>query len=242
MLNYRQIFYENYYSSQLGRQAPDYAAKLAEESSQFEKEILPLIRADKNARIIDLGCGIGSLVWLLQQKGFENASGVDVSEEMVNVAGNLNIRNITKEDLIPFLKSNKNQFDVILGMDIIEHFTKDELIELLQLLKDALRAGGQAIFRTPNMDAPFGSIFSSGDFTHENYLNSSSARQVMMNLGFKKIEVRPSLMRVSGVIKEIVRRIFWFFVLLFIKLILFATGRSSSNLVLSPNLIIKVEK
>lgn len=242
MLNYRQIFYQNYYSSQLGRQAADYSKKLIDEAKQFEFEILPLLKADKNAQIVDLGCGIGSLVWLLQQEGFENASGIDVSEEMVNVAAKLNIRNITKEDLIPFLKSKKGHFDVILGMDIIEHFTKDELIELLQLSKDALKEGGQAIFRTPNMDAPFGSIFSSGDFTHENYLNSSSAKQVMMNLGFKNIKVRPSLMRVSGVIKELLRRILWFFILIYIKLILFATGRSSSNLVLSPNLIIQVEK
>ena len=50
-------------------------------------------------------------------------------------------------------------------MDIIEHFTKNELVELLSLIKNKLNPGGKAIFRTPNLDAPLTTVFANGDFT-----------------------------------------------------------------------------
>ena len=127
---------------------------------------------------------------------------------------------------------------LITGMDIIEHFTKDELVELLQLIKGKLNPGGVAIFRTPNMDAPVASAFALGDFTHENYLNASSAEQVMLSCGFSEVTVLPSTMRVQGVFKEIVRRIAYDWMELFWKLQLFATARSTRKVLFTPNLII----
>jgi hypothetical protein len=123
-------------------------------------------------------------------------------------------------------------------MDIIEHFTKDELVELLQLIQSKLKSGGLAIFRTPNMDAPVASAFALGDFTHESYLNASSAQQVMLSCGFQQVKVLGSTMRVKGLFKEIVRRVVFDFTSIFWKLQLFATARSTRNILFTPNLII----
>jgi hypothetical protein len=77
-----------------------------------------------------------------------------------------------------------------------------------------------------------------GDFTHENYLNASSAEQVMLSCGFHSVNVLPSTMRVQGVFKEIVRRIAYDWMELFWKLQLFATARSTRKVLFTPNLII----
>ena len=122
-----------------------------------------------------MGCGIGALVKSLTDAGYAQTIGVDVSEEMVKVAHTLGIQSVQQADVTQFLAQNKNSFDVITGIDIIEHFTKDELVQLLTGIRESLTPGGIAIFRTPNMDAPYATIFANGDFTHENYLNSSSA-------------------------------------------------------------------
>lgn len=123
-------------------------------------------------------------------------------------------------------------------MDIIEHFTKDELVELLQLIQSKLKKGGMAIFRTPNMDAPIATAFAIGDFTHENYLNASSAEQVMLSCGFVDVNVKPSFMRVNGFLKEGIRSILYRLLSLRLKLQLFATARSTQKVLFTPNLLI----
>ena len=147
-----------------------------------------------------------------------------------------------KADIFDYLKKHESAFDVISGMDIIEHFTKDELVDLVQLIKKALRKGGMAIFRTPNMDAPMASVFAMGDFTHENFLNKNAAEQLMLSLDFKNVEVFPSYMYVKGALKNLVRKLLWFRKSSSVKLILFASGRSSKHVVLTPNLIIRAQK
>lgn len=239
MLQYREIFYKQYFSSQLGRSETNYKKNLEKETAQLKKEILPLIGSNKNSSIVDLGCGIGALVKALTDAGFANTKGVDVSEEMVKVAHTLGITQVQQGDVTTFLEQNKNTFDIITGIDIIEHFTKDELVRLLILIKEALKPNGIAIFRTPNLDAPYATIFANGDFTHENYLNSSSAKQVMLNCGFGKVEVLPSLIFIQNPLKEILRKVIWTFLKFRIKLELFASGRSS-NIVITPNLVIRV--
>jgi len=128
-----------------------------------------------------LGCGSGSLLMALKMAGYTNLLGMDLSDEQVKMAHEMGVSEVVLGDAMQFLRDASEGFDVITGMDIIEHFTKDELVELLQLIKGKLNPGGVAIFRTPNMDAPVASAFALGDFTHENYLNASSAEQVMLS-------------------------------------------------------------
>lgn len=241
---YRQIFYRDYFNSQSGRTFRlDINKKLHDERLQLEPEILPLIPADKNARILDMGCGFGSLLYLLKEKGYTRLTGIDVSEGQVQVAHEIGLKDIVeKQDLIPYLSANPGVFDVITGLDIIEHFSKDELVDVLTLVHKALKPGGIAIFRTPNMDAPFASLYANGDFTHENYLNYSSARQVMMNIGFSDTEVTSSYLYTKGFIKELIRKVSWTIVSASIKLVVFASARTSRDMILTPNLLIRATK
>jgi 2-polyprenyl-3-methyl-5-hydroxy-6-metoxy-1,4-benzoquinol methylase len=241
MLKYRDIFYRQYYSSQLGRDVSNYKQKLREEGAQLSSEIGPLLPMDRNVKVLDIGCGIGSLVHIMSKAGYTNVSGIDISEEMVKVAHSLGIASVMQGDIIPFLDQHKQEYDLILGLDIIEHFTKDELVALLFTIRASLKPGGTALFRTPNADAPFASIFANGDFTHENYMNASSARQVCMNCGFRSVEVLPSLIRIQNPLKELIRKFLWMVVTLRLKLEIFASGRSTKNVILTPNMIVRVK-
>lgn len=241
MLQYREIFYKQYFSSQLGRNETSFQKNLEKEAFQIKNEILPLIKKGKDAEIVDLGCGIGALVKSLIDAGYTSTSGIDVSEQMVEVAQALGILQVKQGDVSDFLRQHKSSFDVITGIDIIEHFTKDELVQLLILIKEALKPNGVAIFRTPNVDAPYATIFANGDFTHENYLNSSSAKQVMLNCGFSGVEIFPSLIQIQNPVKEWFRKRVWALLKLRIKIELFASGRSS-KIVMTPNLLIRVTK
>ena len=236
----RKVLYANYHTTQSGRASLTSAEALfLREKRQFESEILPLLQSvSKSARIFDMGCGSGSLLKGLKEAGYTNVIGMDLSEEQVTMAHEFGVSEVVLGDAMQFFRSSEEQFDVITGMDIIEHFTKDELVELLQLIQSKLKKGGMAIFRTPNMDAPIATAFAIGDFTHENYLNASSAEQVMLSCGFVDVNVKPSFMRVNGFLKEGLRGIFYRLLSLRLKLQLFATARSTQKVLFTPNLLI----
>ena len=239
-VEYRKVLYANYHTTQSGRASLTSAEALfLREKRQFESEILPLLQSvSKSARIFDMGCGSGSLLKGLKEAGYTNVIGMDLSEEQVTMAHEFGVSEVVLGDAMQFFRSSEEQFDVITGMDIIEHFTKDELVELLQLIQSKLKKGGMAIFRTPNMDAPIATAFAIGDFTHENYLNASSAEQVMLSCGFVDVNVKPSFMRVNGFLKEGLRGIFYRLLSLRLKLQLFATARSTQKVLFTPNLLI----
>lgn len=240
---YREILYKDYFVNQSGRGAEDaFHARLNVEKKQLENEIIPLLPSNRDSRILDIGCGFGSLVYYLKAKGYTNIIGIDVSEGQVKVAHQLGLKEVIQGDLITYLKENPNSFDVILGIDIIEHFGKNELVDLLALIHQALKANGTAIFRTPNLDAPFASIFANGDFTHENFMNAYSANQVFRSCGFSNVAVLPSFLHANGFFKELVRKLVWFIITRYIRFIIFASGRSAKYVLFTPNMIIRTQK
>lgn len=241
--NYRSVLYKDYYQNQSGRAFKlQIEEKMINDAKLFSAEILPFLPTNKNITILDIGCGFGSLVKLLKDNGYKNITGIDLSESQVAIARQFGLTEVEVNDINNFLSSKEEYYDVITGVDIIEHFSKDELIELLTIIKRSLKPSGIAIFRTPNNDAPFATIYSRGDFTHENYMNASSAEQLMLSMGFKEIVVKNSHILVAGFIKEIIRNIIWKLYTVRVRLLLFASGRGSKNVLLSPNMIIKVKK
>lgn len=242
MTAYRKVLYSKYFTTQLGRGVGENLhAKFNEEVRQFSFEIVPSITKTKEAKVLDLGCGTGSLLTALKQNGYSDIVGIDLSAEQVEVAHKMGVNEAQEGDLIEYLRENENSFDVILGMDIVEHFTKDELVEILELIRKALKNGGEVIFRTPNVDAPLGSIYAMGDFTHETLLNSNSAQQIMAATGFQNVKVLPSVFKSKNPIKELIRKFFWFMLRIKIRILLFATGRTMDNVILTPNLIITAQ-
>ncbi len=145
---------------------------------------------DTKARILDAGCGSGGLIYWLQQQGFVSAEGVDVSNEEVSCAKTLGIKGIHRDDLRIFLSTRARSYDMIFILDVLEHFTKDEILDLLRLLYDALIPGGMLIIKTPNAEGFFGARLRYADFTHEIAFTESSLREVLSFKGFRLVAVR----------------------------------------------------
>lgn len=244
MTQYRRLLYGNYHSTQSGRAAGTDARSLFErEKLQFKREIIPQLQTiSPGARILDLGCGSGSLIAAMHESGYEHCSGIDVSPQQVALARELGVQSVEEGDVMQHLQAHPATYDCITGMDILEHFTKDELTDLLQRIATSLKPGGMVLFRTPNLDAPVATVFANGDFTHENYLNASSAAQVMQACGYRDVRVLPSLMRAPGIIKESLRKVAWQLLVLRLKWQLFATARSTAGILFTPNMIIIARK
>ena len=54
------------------------------------------------------------------------------------------------------LAETPGQFGLITGFDIIEHFTKSEIMPFVKQIARALSTGGRLILQTPNAESPWG--------------------------------------------------------------------------------------
>lgn len=214
------------------------AAKMQDELKQLEHDVLPLLPNNKTANILDIGCGYGVLLQMLQQHDYTNVLGIDLSEEQLAIAQQMGINNTRCIDIFEFLGNSSTQYDVITGMDIIEHFSKNELLRLLQLLKSKLTPTGQLIFRTTNLDGLAHTPLTYGDYTHELFLNQSSATQLFKSVGFTQVSVLPTQLLVKGVAKKVLQKLLYAYFKTTTKLKLLATAQSSKDMVLTPLMII----
>jgi cyclopropane fatty-acyl-phospholipid synthase-like methyltransferase len=139
--------------------------------------------------ILEVGCGWGRLLYFLKLRGYLDIQGVDISFEQVKIARQV-VENVTEGDAIQYLDSHPDSFNLIIGLDVIEHFKKEEVLLFLQACHKALRPNGRVILQTPNAESPWGMMHRYNDFTHEIAFNSNSLKRILELCGFKKIEVR----------------------------------------------------
>ena len=169
----------------------------------------PWLPADRAAQCLDVACGSGQMLFTLKLAGYKNLSGVDISAEQVEVARGI-CPQVEQSDAISYLRNNPEAFDLITGLDIVEHFHKDELFSFLDALYAALRPGGRLILQTPNAETPWGLALRYGDFTHELAFTPKSLSCVLRIAGFTECESRECPPYVHD-LKSAVRGLLWKF-------------------------------
>lgn len=99
-----------------------------------------LEKMPKTAKILDAGCGQGLLVQEFKKRGYD-IQGIDAFYGSEYV----------KKDNILKNSFPDNHFDLILCLDVIEHFQLSEQENLIKELTRICRPGGKIIWSIPNM-------------------------------------------------------------------------------------------
>lgn len=186
--SYRRRIYDKYLSTLAPGMRPEAEEDLSSLEERLEASYRPLLPQDREARILDMGCGRGRFLTWLQRAGYRNASGVDRSPEAVERARALGVRTAVCADFHGHLAAHPEGFDCIVATDVLEHFQKHEILPLLDALWAALKPGGRVIIETLNADGlTFGRI-RHGDFTHETAFTRYSLHQVLAASGFEDAE------------------------------------------------------
>ena len=111
----------------------------------------PLHAFHKPANAVDLGCGRGEWLELMQEYGFD-AHGVDIDDAMLAICRDLGLK-VHKNDAISFLKGlPETSQSVVSGFHIAEHILFTELQDMVQEAMRVLKPGGLLILETPNPD------------------------------------------------------------------------------------------
>jgi cyclopropane fatty-acyl-phospholipid synthase-like methyltransferase len=193
----------------------------------------------KDAKILEIGCGNGTFLNYLKIKGFVNLRGIDMSAQYLEQGKQMGHDNIHLGDLFEELSRN-NKYDLIIAIDVLEHFQRDDIMKIFDLVIKSLNFGGLFLFQVPNGHGVFSKIIFYSDFTHETLFSKDSILQTSGVLGFTEAKFSESSPRVIG-FKDMLRFVFWKGFSYIYKFIYFVeTGRR--GLLISQNIIVFLKK
>lgn len=141
---------------------------IKERQKKYLKFINPLKILKDEVKALDIGCGRGEWISLLNENGF-NARGIDINESMVRLASQKGL-NAAVNDALGELKSlDENSLDIITAFQVVEHIKFDDVLELIKEAKRVLAPCGILILETPNPEnIMVGTQWFYLDATHKN--------------------------------------------------------------------------
>ncbi|MGI8734779.1 MAG: methyltransferase domain-containing protein [Pyrinomonadaceae bacterium] len=154
------------------------------------RSYLPLLKhAGVTAAIVDLGCGRGEWLELLQEEGLR-AVGVESNRTLVT-AGRSRGLDITNQTAIEYLRGlANNSLQAITGFHLIEHLEFDALMELLLEAHRTLKPGGIMILETPNpKNLVVGACNFYADPTHHKPIFPETLKFLLDGLGFERVRI-----------------------------------------------------
>lgn len=106
-----------------------------------------------DAKILDVGCGIGANLSTLKEFGYLNVIGVDISKQMVNSSKELGHQAFLPDELI------EKDFDVIFFSHVIEHLGYPDIVKFLEFYFSKAKRNAQIVIVTPTLyDAFFNDV------------------------------------------------------------------------------------
>ncbi len=124
----------------------------------FIKNVPAIPSYVKNGKILDLGCGTGDTLVLLEKLGWD-AYGMDMDEHAISTGKKRGLKNLKLGTYKNLAAYPDNYFDAVRLYHVIEHLDNPALC--LNLIRKKLKKNGELILGTPNMQSFTSIIFKS---------------------------------------------------------------------------------
>lgn len=132
--------------------------------------------------MLDLGCGRGEFLELLQERGY-SGQGVEVGAKLVSICQEKGLE-VVRDNAINFLKkkSDESWNGIFIG-HLVEHLGYEDAFDLLSLAAKKLSPGGCLVVVTPNPNflPGIGEFWS--DMTHRRPYSLNGLKSIFAHLG-----------------------------------------------------------
>ena len=182
----RSRLYEAYASQHAGCGGDEAVARV------YRRDIRPLLPPPAAGPVVNIGCGRGEPVRLLQPDGFD-AEGIDISPEQAALTRAAGVARVPQGDFRAILAGHEAHYAAITATDLLEHLTKAEVLQTFDDAAAALAPGGVFVGRVPNAVSPLGGHIRNGDFTHQTSFTARSTRQFAAAAGLDSALARSCL-------------------------------------------------
>lgn len=161
------------------------------------KIIIPMLNKyiKSNEKILDIGCGSGTLCLYLASKK-NNVLGVDISSNAINAANNsrkkLKLKNIKFKTMNFPDRIPNDKYSRVICSEVLEHI-KDDILGLKQIYK-LLTTKGIVIITVPSINAPMFKLGLATDFDknvgHLRRYNINKLQSIIKKTGFVILETK----------------------------------------------------
>lgn len=137
--------------------------------------------------VVDLGCGRGEFVELLQENGI-GIKGVDLYSPYVEYCQLQNLP-VEQGDALAYLKGQEKVDGIFLGQ-VVEHLSTAQTIELCHIAYDKLEVGGYLIMETPNPTSL--AIYTESfymDPSHNKPIHPKTLQYITEKQGFSEVKI-----------------------------------------------------
>ena len=154
-------------------------------SFRLPKYLLAVLPEDKDAKILDIGCGFGQVLQGLRNKGYTNIYGMDISNEAVEYCRSAGLNVELSFNLEDYAHKHLNAYDFIVMSHVLEHIEKPQIIDTLSIVrKKLLSENGKLVVMVPNAQSNTDSYWAYEDFTHTTLFTAGSLFYVLKAAGF----------------------------------------------------------
>lgn len=234
---------KNYYHTTVKRSRERTLSHYEATAQQLERKLKPWLPTDPEASCLDLGCGCGELVYLLEKKGMVKTFGVDACEEEIQVAQQFVKGALKAGDVFKYLEKQPTEsFTFVSALNFLEHFHKDALLELISQIMTILRPGGSFVAIVPNAISPFGGTTRYWDITHEWAFTPNNFHQLLALNDYKfRLDFREIIPRPHG-LKSLIRYLAWQIIRTGIKARLLVETANIKGGIYSMDMAVRVTK
>jgi len=154
----------------------------------YDRSIGPWMPPDRDARILDVGCGAGLVLEWMRARGWRDARGVDVDPGQVSFARGLGLSVERADDVAAWIRALE-PLDFVLLKDVLEHVPDDGVDALLRAIASRLGPSGTLLVVVPNANSSFAARMRHIDPTHHRLYSEHSLRWVLARAGLGTVSV-----------------------------------------------------